>query len=117
MSIETDIVTALASVASGRVYPDAAPQDAALPLVIIKRVSSEPLMTLQGYAGLTKSEFSFECWGSTKSSAVSTRDAVFTAIDAAAGLTIKTREQSGSEEYEPNTDQYAEVAQYSFWHP
>ncbi len=116
MSIQSDVITALAGVASDRVYPEAAPQDAVLPIVIYKRAHFEPLMTLTGYAGTTKSTFVFECWGTTKAEALSIADSVTAAIDAAAGITIKFREPIGGENYESQSDQYVEPVSYSFWH-
>jgi hypothetical protein len=116
MSIQSDLKTALASVASGRVYTDAAPQDAVLPFVIFRRLSNEPLMLLNGYSGVTRSSFIFESWATTKSAALTTASAVATAIDSAAALNSRFREPISGDDYEPNTDQFVELVQYSFWH-
>ena len=117
MSIQGDISTALASVASGRVYADAAPDNAPLPLVVYRRSGHFPEMTLNGYAGLTRSAFVFEAWATTKDGAVALAAAVAAAIDAASGLTIKYREPADADEYENTTDQYVDLVGYSFWHP
>ena len=116
MSIQSDIVTALASVAGGRVYPEAAPEDAALPFVIYRRTLYEPVMTLTGYAGATRSAFMFECWATTKAVALSTAAAVQSAIEAAAPITTKYREPASGEDFEPASDQYVEPVAYTFWH-
>lgn len=116
MSIQGDIRTALASVASGRVYADAAPDNAPLPLVVYRRTGHFPEMTLNGYAGLTRSAFVFEAWAATKDGAVALAGEVVTAIDAGAGLTIKYREPADADEYESSTDQYVDLVAYSFWH-
>lgn len=121
MTIQSDLITALAVVAldatgQAKVFPEAAEQDTLLPLVIYKRINSEPLMTLAGYGGLTKSTFVFECWGATRSSSLDTAAEVIVAIDAATGLTIKFRETVSGEDYESASDQYVEPVSYSFWH-
>jgi hypothetical protein len=116
MTIQTDIITALASVASGKVYPEAAPEDVAVPLVIYRRIAHEPLMTLQGYSGSTRSSFVFECWATTKQGALTLAASVITAIDAASPLTTKYRENVSGEDYESQYDQFVEPVQYSFWH-
>jgi len=122
MTIHSDIVTALAGVASGQVYPDAAPENVEPPLVIYRRLAYDPLMTLQGYAGQARSTFLFECWGkptssiTAKASALALAASVQSAIDGAAGLTIKYREPVSGDQYEVETLELMEPVQYSFWH-
>jgi len=115
VSIQSEIITALASVAGARVYPDLAPQDAALPLVIYKRTAYEPLMKLDGYASLTKSTFMFECWATTKAGSLTLAGQVQTAIEASV-IAVKFREPSTGDEYEVQVDQFVEPIAYSFWH-
>lgn len=115
-SIHEDVVTALAGVASGRVYPDQAPQDYDLPLVVYQRISVEPLMVLSGYAGMTRSVFRFDCWGATKAQAISTAESVVAALESASGLPIGTREPASGEDVEPALEQFVEPVQFSFWH-
>lgn len=114
--IHADVVLALAGVASGRVYPDVAPQDYSLPLVIYSRVSEEPLLTLAGYGGMTKSTFRFDCWGMTKQDALTTAEAVVAALESASGLPIAVREPASGEDVEPALEQFTEPVQFSFWH-
>ena len=117
MSIESDIATALVSVAGGQVYPESAPQDALMPYVVYRSVSHKPLWTLQGYGGMTKHEFVFESWAITKNGALTLRDDVIAAITAAI-VTLSTQYQVPYEgdTYEPITDTYMQPVQYSFWH-
>src|SRR5262245_22152618 len=98
MSIQADITTATASVAGGRVYQDGeVPEGAAYPLVTFRRTLENPIMTLQGYSGLTISEFRFECWGAdtatqtAKASAMATADALVAAIEAAQPSTLPSQ--------------------------
>jgi len=116
MTIHSDIVAALASVASGRVYPDAAPQDAVLPFVVYRRVSKEPLNTLYEATGYVRSSFVFDCWATTKAAAITTAAAVVTAIEAAAALNMAFEEPVTGEDYEPAVDQFVEPVQFGFWH-
>lgn len=118
MTIEADIVTALAAVAGGRVFPEAAPEKYALPMVIYVADGHEPLMTLGGFEGTTKSTFTFECYGNTKAEALTTAVAVKAAIDAALTTTLKTgfRLPVSKDAYESTTMEFMEPVSYSFWH-
>ncbi len=121
MSIHADIKIALDGVAAvtaageTRVYPDAAPQDAPLPFVIMRQTLNDPQMTLMGYSGITHSVYVFECWAKTKAVALSLAADVVVAIEASA-IVMKFREPSSGEDYEPLSDQLVEPVQYSFWH-
>lgn len=98
-------------------YANAVPEKTPMPYVVYRKLSTEPLMTLSGYAGMTKSVFVFDSWGETYADAMSTADAVRTAIEAAAGITIKFREPGDPDDYEPAIDSFVEPSLYSFWHP
>lgn len=115
MSIQSDIVTALASVASGRVYPQVAPAEAALPFVVYRVLSKNPLGLLTGHGGVTQFSVVFECYAATYAAALTLAGQVATAIEAAATLT-EYREQSPGEEYEPVIDVFMEPVYFGFWH-
>ena len=116
MSIQSSIVTALAAVASGRVYPGALPKDGLLPAVVYRRIGFEPVMTLQGPADNGKSTFLFECYADSLAVALSLATDVITAITAYAPLAGAFREQSDGEEYIEVVDVFQESVIYSFWH-
>lgn len=116
MTIETSIVTALSSVVSGKVYPKAAPQDTAMPFVIYKRTSYEPIMQLTGPEGTAKSVYVFESWGATQSSAGTTRAAVEAAINAAYATLGGYAEDPGESAFDPENDAHMEPCAFSFWH-
>lgn len=123
MSIQSDIYTALAAVAGGRVFPAGeVPEGVPLPLVTYRRTLHAPIMTLGGYEGTTNSIFVFECWGETtatasaKQSALDVAAAVIAAIEAAAGLVRKYRTDVSGEDYDPETLETMEPVSYSFWH-
>lgn len=115
MSLQSDIVTALAAVAGGRVYPQVAPADAALPFVVYRVLSKSPLNLLSGHGGITQYSVIFECYASTYAASLTLAGQVATAIEAAAALT-EYREQSPGEEYEQSVDVFMEPVYFGFWH-
>lgn len=123
MSIQSDIVTALANVCGGRVYPfGEVPEDAALPLVVFRRTTLNRIPVLGGYSGLSISEFIFECWGeksdtaSAKAVALSTADAVRSAIAAATAITSKWDTVISGEDYDAETLEEMEPVGFGFAH-
>lgn len=112
MSIHTDIVTALAAVASGRVYPQIAPEGAAYPLVNYRVLNKSPVATIHGAPLATEYQVVFECWGTTYSSALSTAESVRTAIEAS-GLDYGYVDEPG-EEYDASADSFMEPVYFSF---
>lgn len=123
MSIDTTIVTALAAVASGKVYPaTGVPQGTVPPFVVYRRVARRELNTLMGVTGDVNSEYVFECWGKRTASAnaKATSEAlasdVRAAIEASAALTPKYPIDVSAEEYEPETLELMEPVSYGFWH-
>lgn len=115
MSIQSDIVTALAGVAGGRVYPQAAPEDAAMPFVIYRRVSQTPLTTLQGFEGNINSVFTFDCYASTYAAALALAADVRSGIEGSAAL-LEYRDAGSGEDYEPVVDAFMEPVSFGFWH-
>lgn len=116
MSLQSDIKTALAGIASNRVYPEAAPDNSTLPLVVYRKSGAEPLMTLSGYAGMTRFTVIFDCWARTYAEAITLAEQVRTALEAAASLKPMYREPADADDYEPAVDQFVESVAYSFWH-
>lgn len=123
MTIASDIVTALDGVAldtysNAKVFPQAAPEDVDLPLVIFKRLKYEPENTTQGYAGIARSTFVFECWGKTQDAADDLAEAVNAAITADSTLQAQAAVMvdAEGEDYEPATDEYVTPVYWSFWH-
>lgn len=116
MSVQGDLLTVLANIANGRVFPEFAPQDVASPFVVIRRTLHEPLMALMGYAGITKSVFVFECYADNKATALTVASEVIDAIDASALIRDKFREPVSGEDFEPETMSMMEPVQYSIWH-
>jgi hypothetical protein len=115
MSIHEDIVTALASVAGGKVYPQAAPEGESMPFVVFRRIARDPQLTIHSKApDVERSEFIFECWASDLVDAIELADDVIDALEASS--LDATMSPIGSEEYEPFIDCHMEPVQFSFWH-
>lgn len=120
MSIQSDIVTALTGVspslsAGTKVYPQFAPQDAALPFVVYRRLSQEPFGTIHGATPLaTKSIFVFECYAATYQGALTLAEQVRGCIQSSS-LDAYPSVSSG-EEYAPMVDEFMEPVQFEFWH-
>lgn len=114
MSIQSDIVTALASVAGGRVYPQVAEQDAVMPFVVYRLLSKTPAQKMNGSAGLINTIVEFACWAETYAAAIALAENVRTAINAAS--LISYEDSSSGEDYEPQTDAFVEPVTFGFWH-
>ena len=112
MSIHTEIKTALAGVAGGRVYPQIAPAESNYPLVNYRVVNKEPTVTIHGVLVCTDYDIVFECWGTTYASALATADAVRAAI-AASALDYIYITESG-EEFDSTADMYMEPVSFRF---
>lgn len=78
-------VTALVST---RIYPDARPQDDALPAIVYTRESTEYVPTIHGTIALTRARLVLACFGTTRASAEAVADAALTAVVAAGFLTL-----------------------------
>lgn len=128
MSIQSEIISALAGVAGDRVFPDSTPESVPAPMVVVKRIGFEPLNVLTGTTGLAKSTFLFTCWGSrldeprkkgAKTIALETAAAVRLAVyGGTSGSPFSTffEEAVSGEDFEPETLEVMEPVSFSFWH-
>lgn len=78
-------VTALVST---RIYPDARPQDDALPAIVYARDGTEFVPTIHGTIALTRARLAVACFGATRASAEAVADAAQTAVLAAGFLAL-----------------------------
>lgn len=70
MTIETDLVTTIGALVSGRVYPDFAPAGATLPYVIYQQVGGSVINPIDGTdPGKENSRIQFGAWAETRSAA------------------------------------------------
>ena len=110
MTIQADIVTALAGVASGRVYPQIAPENATYPLVNYRILNKAPITTIHGTTLATDYTVVFECWATTYSGALTLAESVRTAINASTLNKVETDEPG--EEYDVQADSFMEPVYY-----
>jgi hypothetical protein len=121
VSIHSEIITALADVASGRVFPDYAKEKTPYPLVVFRRVKYAPIMTLIGPEGTANSEFVFECWGkdtpseTAKAAALALAGELRDAINAS-DIVNKYEVEVGGDDFDAETLELMEPVQFSFWH-
>lgn len=115
MSLQSEIVTALSSVASGRVYPQIAPADAALPFVVYRVQNKSSLDLLNGHSGHTQYSIVFESYAETYQGALTLAASVTSAIEAVSTL-VSYRESAPGEQYEPSVDVFMEPVYFGFWH-
>lgn len=113
MSIHTDLVTALASVAGGRVYPQIAPAEATYPLVNYRILNTDRTITLDGAVACTEYQIVFECWAKTYAASISTADAVRAAVIASAALDHTYIDEPG-EDFDSSGDMYMSPVYFSF---
>lgn len=113
MSIHTDLVTALASVASGRVYPQIAPAEAIYPLVNYRILNTDRTITLDGAVACIEYQIVFECWAKTYAQSISTAESVRAAIIASAALDHSYMDEPG-EEFDSAGDMYMTPVYFGF---
>jgi len=114
MSLQTDIVTALAGVASGKVYPQFVPADVDPPFVVYRIVAKDPLQTLDGTVHQRNSTAVFEAYADSYAAALALAADVRTAIEGSA-LT-QYEDTAPGEDYVPAVDEFMEPVFYGFWH-
>lgn len=121
MSVHDDLCDILdaADVAESGAYSEALPGDVeGGEYVIIRRTLNDPQMTLNGYAGITRDVFVFECWSDDKARSIAMAAAVAMALDADTSYPMKQREAPGeTEDFDPEVMKRMEPVQYSIWHP
>lgn len=113
MSIETDLVKLLRD-AGLSTFLQAVPADVARPFTVVRTAESEPLNTLIGYGGITRTDFVFDCWADTPAAAIEQRDDVIAAIRES--TLNHSQLPSGDNVYEDRVDQFLETCAFSVWH-
>lgn len=114
MSLQSDLVTTLAGVADGHVYPHIAPEGSAYPLVNYRILNKQPVASISGVVYATQYDVVFECWGTTYAAALSTAESVRTAIEGSA-LDFYSIAEPG-DEYDPPSDAFMEPVYFGFLH-
>lgn len=104
-------VTAIVgSGANARIYPDEAAQEAAPPLIVFERGSSDPEYTLDNTLATTRVRMNVTCWAATRIAAEALGDAVAAAMLAA---TVPTAERDSA--FDAETQSYAAILAFDIW--
>ena len=96
-------------------HPQGASQDAKKPFVIYSR-TSEPIMTIHGYAGITRHDVIFECWANRKRDASAIALALRNRITSTAAGLVWEEILAPEDDYAPDTDEFIEYVAFRFWH-
>lgn len=116
MTIQSDIVAALAGIAGDRIYAKIAPEDSPYPLVNYRIPNKEPIATIDGITHATKYQIVFECWGKTYQSALDTAASVRAAIQSSTTLKFYPIDEP-DDDYDVQTDSYLERVFFGFLYP
>ena len=116
MSAESDLYTALSGYAgltalvSTRIFPDAIPEDKALPAVVYSTESAAPEWCLDNSLSATAYRFRIVGWGTTRTAAAAVGDKIVAAL-LAAGVPYDNR-FSG---FDAEVGQFADVTEITWW--
>ena len=114
MSLQSDIVSILSSVADGKVFPQAAPFNQDVPFVVYRILNKVPVNNFCGYAGKVNYVVAFDCWAKTYDKALSLAgevDAAFYAADVQS-----YRDTSPGEDFELLEETFVEPTYWGFWY-
>lgn len=90
MSAEHIIFAALSGLVGGRVYPDVAPQGAALPRIVYQQVGGRKVQYTEGQLPSTENaRMQVVCWAATRDGATTLAKQVEDALLAAPGCTVE----------------------------
>lgn len=114
----------LIALTSTRIYPLAAPQGAALPLVVYQRIDDPPTHAMGSDAAIYQPRYQITAWGSTYAGAQAVAAQVKTALrdytgvmGGAGGVTVQRVFYEGSSPgRDAETGEYYERQDYIIWH-
>lgn len=116
ISAETQTISALlgwpalTALVNGQVYPDLAPQDIEVPLVVYERASSDPTYTIHGQLVATVVTVTVQCWAATRIAAEAIGDAAIDAMSAADCVSSERRAT-----YDSDTALYVSLIDFAVW--
>lgn len=117
--LETKIYSALSGNATvavkvgSRIYPVVMPQDPTLPAITYQRIASEPVNTLEGYAGLENVHISVMSWATGYLTAKELAEDVHVALNGATAF--KALLVSDLDGFDPDVNLYVAAQDYSCW--
>ena len=98
--------------AGDRVYPIIAPEGSQLPRLTYTRVSTTPVNSLQGHAGLDQATFQIDCWARTNLGCVTLARQVREAMK---GQPFKATPTSQYDGMEPEPKVYRHTVEFACW--
>lgn len=118
MSLQSDIVTALAGLGSDKVWPQAVPDDISPPFTVYRILNKRPETTLDDSEDAVLSVVVFESYAEDYQGALTLSESVEAAIvayDWGSANTAYYRDVSPGEDYIPLIDGFMEPVFFGFW--
>lgn len=116
MSAEATIYTLLTGLVAGRVYPDVAPEGAALPRIVYQQVGGVSESFIEGsLPDKENARMQIACWASTRAAAVALAKQAESAIVASTAFQAEPL-GSRSSVYEEDTQFYGTHQDFSIWY-
>lgn len=117
MQLEEQIYTALTpsgllTSAGDRIYPEVAPEDAALPRITYGRVSTTPQNGLGGHSGLDLVVMQLDMWAATRAQTLALDREVQALLS---GKDFKALPTARYDSFEGSTHLYRRTVEYSMW--
>ena len=116
MSVDTQIFSALSSLAGGRVFPDVAPEGTARPYLTYQQVGGDALNYLEGTVpGKRNARIQINAWADTRLAASELSERAEDLLRLAAGLQVEVLGARVSI-YEEDTKLRGARQDFSVWH-
>lgn len=112
MTLESQLVTILGPCCSGHVFNTAGADGETGDHVIFQRISSFPVVALQGEAPIENARFQIDCYSRTAAGASTLASSVKTAMAAAALINQRVNESAA---FEDGVRLYRKVLEFSLW--
>jgi hypothetical protein len=115
VSAEATLYTLLSGLAAGRVFPDVAPEGAALPRVVFQQVGGQGLSFLDGtMPSKENGRMQIACWATTRAAAIALAKQVEAAVCGSVALQAIPLGARASD-FEQDTNLYACRQDFSVW--
>lgn len=115
MTIEASIFTAIKSLCSNRVFPDAAPYGTTLPYITYTQVGGEPVSYLERTVpSIQNGRFQFNVWGTSRSACSDLMAQIETALVTATAFQA-TPLGAPTSIYDSDMALYGSMCDYSIW--
>ncbi len=113
MSIELDIQTLLGALVSGRCYPLVAPDSVVKPYITFQVITEKELVVLDGPTGTENKTVQVNVWAKTYGEAKTLKQSIKDVMKTAVFANIPI--PGGGDRYEPETQLYGEITDFSVW--